>query len=87
MESWGEWGIAPIAESAGECRGRVMVESEEECTGREWIGVVRRYAFKLLRQTCFSSYRVIHVYTSIFLLEKATYALPAWHKTHTNSTI
>ena len=32
MESGGEWGRV-IAE--GECRGRVMAESEGECTGRE----------------------------------------------------
>ena len=39
MESGGEWGRV-IAE--GECIGRVMAESEGECTGRKWTGVVRR---------------------------------------------
>ena len=42
---------------------------------------------QIVKANSISSYRVMHVYTTIFLLEKATFALLAWHNAQTNSTI
>ena len=41
----GDWG-SMIAESEGECSGRVMAEREGEWIVEEWTGVVRRWVWK-----------------------------------------